>query len=125
MYGRSTQRLLQKITKHRNFQTSGNPSPDVGAVYHKMYEWIERFKTERISVKYERRSSRPSTSRTDEHIQGEDILIRGDRTITLLQGAVIVGISSGSAHDMAHGNEVKFEHVACPKKQAVQTCLRE
>jgi hypothetical protein len=42
----------------------------------KLYERKERFKEGRTSVTVERRPGRPSTSRTDQHIQRVDALIR-------------------------------------------------
>jgi transposase len=54
----------------------------------KIYEWIERFKEGRISVTDESRPGRPSTSRTDQHIQMMDALIREDRRLTLARAAV-------------------------------------
>jgi hypothetical protein len=44
----------------------------------KIYEWIERFKEGRTSVMDESRPGHPSTSRTDQHIQRVDALIRED-----------------------------------------------
>jgi transposase len=72
----------------------GNPSPDVGTVWRrimnqrKIYELIERFEKGRTSVTNESRPGRPSTSRTDEHIQRVAALIREDRRLTLARVAV-------------------------------------
>jgi hypothetical protein len=52
----------------------------------KIYEWIERFKEVRTSVTDE---SRPSTSRTDQHIQRVDALIREGRRLTLARVAQV------------------------------------
>jgi transposase len=49
----------------------------------KIYEWIESFKEGRTSVMDENRPGRPLTSRTDQHIQRVDALIREDRRLTL------------------------------------------
>jgi transposase len=54
----------------------------------KIYEWIERSKRGRTSVTDESRPGRPSTSRTDQHIQRMDALIREDRRLTLARVAV-------------------------------------
>jgi transposase len=43
-----------------------------------IYEWIGRFKEGRTSVTDESRHGRPSTSRTDQHIQRVDALITED-----------------------------------------------
>jgi hypothetical protein len=56
--------------------------PQYGALtmhQRKIYESIERFKEGRTSVTDESRPGRPSTSRTDQHIQSVDALIREDR----------------------------------------------
>jgi transposase len=47
----------------------------------KIYEWIEGFKEGRSNVTDESRPGRPSTSRTDQHIQKVDALIREDRRL--------------------------------------------
>jgi transposase len=44
----------------------------------RIYEWIERFKEGRTSVTDESRPGRLSTSRTDQHIQRVNALIRED-----------------------------------------------
>jgi transposase len=54
-----------------------------------IYEWIERFKEGRTSVTDESRPGRPSTSRTDQHIQRVDVLIREDRRLTLARVAQV------------------------------------
>jgi hypothetical protein len=54
----------------------------------KIYEWIECFKEGRTSVTDESRPGRPSTSRTDQHVQRVDALIRKDRQLTLVRTAV-------------------------------------
>jgi hypothetical protein len=48
----------------------------------KIYEWTERVEEGRTSVTDESRPGPPSTSRMDQHIQGVDALIRGDRRLT-------------------------------------------
>ena len=42
----------------------------------KVYEWVERFKSGRIRVTDEGRSGRPSTSRTQDHIDRADAMRR-------------------------------------------------
>jgi transposase len=72
----------------------------------KIYEWIERFKKGRTSVTDESRPARPSTSRTDQHIQREDALIREDWRLMLARVTDIVGISYGSAQAIVHDDTV-------------------
>jgi transposase len=55
----------------------------------KIYECIERFTEGRTNVTDESRPGRPSTSRTDQHIQGVDTLIREDRRLTLARVAQV------------------------------------
>jgi transposase len=55
----------------------------------KIYKSIERFKKGRTSVTVESRPGRPSTSRTDQHIQRVDALIREDRRLTLARVAQV------------------------------------
>jgi hypothetical protein len=45
----------------------------------KIYVWTEHFKEGRTSVTDESQPGHPSTSRTDQHIQRVDALIREDR----------------------------------------------
>jgi hypothetical protein len=54
----------------------------------KIYEWIECVNKRRTSVTNESWPGRPSTSRTDQHIQRVDALIREDRRLTLARIAV-------------------------------------
>jgi hypothetical protein len=49
----------------------------------KVYEWVERFKSCRTRVTDEGRSGRLSTSRTEDHIDTTDAMIREDRRITV------------------------------------------
>ena len=42
----------------------------------KAYEWVESFKSGRTRVTDEGRSGRPSTSRTEDHIDTTDAIIR-------------------------------------------------
>jgi hypothetical protein len=51
----------------------------------KAYEWVERFKSGRTRVTDEGRSGWPSTSRTEDHIDTTDAMIREDRRITVLE----------------------------------------
>jgi transposase len=54
----------------------------------KIYEWIGRFKEGRTSVTDESRPGCPSTTRTNQHIQRVDALIREDTRLTLARVAV-------------------------------------
>jgi len=54
----------------------------------KVYEWVERFKSGLSCVTDdEGRSGRPSTSRTEDHIDRADAMIREDRRITVSEVA--------------------------------------
>ena len=53
----------------------------------KVYEWVERFKSGRTHVTDEGRSGRPSTSRTEGHVDMVDAMIREDRRITVSEEA--------------------------------------
>jgi transposase len=55
----------------------------------KICEWIECFKEGRTSVTDESRPGRPSTLRTDQHIQRVDALIREDQRLTLARVAQV------------------------------------
>jgi hypothetical protein len=55
----------------------------------KIYEWIERFKDGRTSITDESWPDHPSTSHTDQHIQGVDALIREDRRLMLARVAQV------------------------------------
>jgi hypothetical protein len=68
----------------------------------KIYKWLERFKEGRTSVMDESQPGHPSTSRTDQHIQRVDALIREDRQLTLARVADIMGMSYGSAQAIVH-----------------------
>jgi hypothetical protein len=51
----------------------------------KIYKWIKHFEEGRTSVTDESRPGHPLTSRTDQHIQRVDALIREDWQLTLAQ----------------------------------------
>ena len=53
----------------------------------KVYVWVERFKSGRTRVTDEDLSDRPSTSRTQDHIDRADVMIREDRRITVSEVA--------------------------------------
>jgi len=64
----------------------------------KVYEWVERFKSGRTRVTDESRSGRPSTSRTQDHIDRADAMLREDRRITVSEVAAHLDTSYGSAY---------------------------
>jgi len=47
-----------------------------------IFEWHKRFREGRELVKDEERSSRPTTSRTDDNIAAVDKMIKEDRNVT-------------------------------------------
>ena len=53
----------------------------------KVYEWVERFKSGGTRVTDEGRSGRLSISRTEDHIDTADAMIREDRRITVSEMA--------------------------------------
>ena len=53
----------------------------------KVYEWVERFKSSRTRVTDDGRSGRPSTSRTEDHIDTADAMITEDRRLTVSEVA--------------------------------------
>jgi len=64
----------------------------------KVYEWVERFKSGRTCVTDEGCSGRPSTSRTQDHIDRADAMIREDRQITVSEVVAHLDISYGSTY---------------------------
>ena len=68
----------------------------------KVYEWVERFKSGRTRVTDEGRSGRPSTSRTQDHMDRADAMIREERRITVSEVAAHLDISYGSAYTILH-----------------------
>jgi len=63
---------------------------------------VERFKSGRTRVTDEGRSGRSSTSRTQDHIDRADAMIREDRWITVSEVAAHLDISYGSAYAILH-----------------------
>jgi transposase len=53
----------------------------------KVYEWVERFKSGQTRVTDEGRSGRPSTSRTEDHINMAHAMIREERRTTVSEVA--------------------------------------
>ena len=68
----------------------------------KVFEWVKRFKLCRTHVTGEDRSSRPSTSRTQDHIDKADAMIREDRWIMVSEVAAHLDISYGSTYAILH-----------------------
>ena len=70
----------------------------------KVYEWVERFKSGRTRVTDEGHSGRPSASRTQDHIDRADAMIREDRWMTVFEVAAHLDISYGYAYAILHDN---------------------
>jgi len=68
----------------------------------KVYECTERFKSGRTCVTDEGCSGWPSTSRTQDHINRADAMIREDRWIMVLEVAAHLDISYGSTYAILH-----------------------
>ena len=66
------------------------------------YEWIEMFKNGRTSVMEAECSGRPSTSTTDEMLEEARAIILTDRTVTIEEIALQLGISQGTACSLVH-----------------------
>jgi len=72
----------------------------------KLYEWVERFKSGQTRVTDEGRSGRPSTMRTQDHIDRADAMIREDRRIMMSEVAALLDISYVSAYAILHDDLV-------------------
>jgi len=87
----------------------------------KVYEWVERFKSGQTRVTNEGRCGRPSTSRTQDHIDRADAMIREDRWITVSKVAAHLDISYGSTYAILH-DDVEYRKVCtwwAPKELTV------
>jgi len=62
----------------------------------RIFEWHKRFKEGRDSVDGNPRSSRPTTSKTDECVARMQELIRANRRLTIRELSVEVGVSYGT-----------------------------
>ena len=67
-----------------------------------VYEWIEKFKTGRTSVKHAEGAGRPSTSTSKEKIEQAQQMILANRRITIDEVAQSLQISFGSAQEIIH-----------------------
>jgi len=67
-----------------------------------VYEWIEMFKNGRTSLMDAERSGRPSTSTTDEKLEEATAIILTDRTVTIEEIALQLGISQGTVYSLVH-----------------------
>ena len=67
-----------------------------------VYEWIEKFKTGRTSVKHAEGAGRPSTSTSEEKIEQAQQMILANRRITIDEVAQSLQISFGSAQEVIH-----------------------
>ena len=65
-----------------------------------VYEWIEKFKTGRTSVKHAEGAGRPSTSTSEEKIEQAQQMILANRRITIDEVAQSLQISFGSAQEI-------------------------
>jgi len=87
----------------------------------KAYEWVERFKSGLTRVTDEGHSGRPSTSRTQDHINRADAMVREDRQITVSEVAAHLDISYGSAFAILH-DDLRYRKVCAwwiPKELTV------
>jgi hypothetical protein len=66
----------------------------------KIYEWIDHFKKGRTSVCDEKRSERPSTSRTENSVQAVERTIQESRRITVDDISEALNINHGSAYSV-------------------------
>jgi len=69
-----------------------------------VYEWHERFRSDRESVKDDERSSRPSTSKTDENINKVREMLLNNRKLTIRELAEDLNIAYGSVQDIVVGD---------------------
>jgi hypothetical protein len=69
-----------------------------------VFEWNSRFKSGRVSVEDDKRSRRPSTSKTTENVEKTRELIHEDRCRTIHELADIVGISYGVCQEILTEN---------------------
>ena len=67
-----------------------------------VYEWIEKFKTGRTSVKHAEGAGRPSTSTSEEKIEQAQQMILANQRITIDEVAQSLQISFGSAQEIIH-----------------------
>jgi len=67
-----------------------------------VYEWIEMFKNGRTSVMDAERSGQHSTSTTDEKLEEARAIILIDRSVTIEEIALQLGISQGTAYSLVH-----------------------
>jgi len=87
----------------------------------KVYEWVERFKSGRTRVTDEGHSGQPSTSRTQDHIDRADAMIREDRRITVSKVTAHLDNSIGSAYAILH-DDLRYRKVCArwvPKELTV------
>ena len=61
-----------------------------------LFEWHRRFKEGRVEVEDDRRSGRPSTSRTDENVESVRQKVRSNRCLTVRMIADELGMNSES-----------------------------
>jgi len=87
---------------------------------------VERFKSGRRHVTDEGRSGRPSTSRTQDHIDRSDAIIREDRRITVSEVAAHLDISYGFAYAILH-DDLGYRKVCarCVPKELIVVHKRE
>ena len=67
-----------------------------------IYEWIEMFKNGRTSVMDAECSGQPPTSTTDEKMEEATAIILTDRTVTIQEITLQLGISQGTAYSLVH-----------------------
>ncbi|EGI67572.1 FLJ37770-like protein [Acromyrmex echinatior] len=76
-----------------------------------VYEWHERFRSGRESVEDNERSSRPSTSKTDENIDKVREMMANNRKLTIRKLAEDLNIAYGSVQDIVV-NDLGLRRVA-------------
>jgi transposase len=76
-----------------------------------VFEWHSRFKPGRVSVEDDKRSGRPSTSKTTENVEKIRELVHEDRRRTIHELADTVGISYGVCQEILTEN-LNMCHIA-------------
>ncbi|XP_071649994.1 protein GVQW3-like [Temnothorax longispinosus] len=76
-----------------------------------VYQWHERFRSGRKSVKDDKRSGRPSTSKTDENVDKVKEIVVKNRKLTIRELAEDLNIAYGSVQDILV-NDLGFRRVA-------------
>jgi hypothetical protein len=88
----------------------------------KTFEWYSRFKNGRTSIDDDRHTGRPSTARTNETVDRDNAVIRGNRRLTIREIADELNVSFDTCQAILTQDLGIFGYLASGPRQCAMPC---